>query len=195
MYKIAVFDFDGTITQSDTLLSFIRFSKGNISFLIGFLLFIPLLIGMKISLIPNWKVKQLMFQYFYKGTKIKTFDTWGEQFSKIITANTREKAKAKITELKKEGYIIVVLSASIENWIKPWANENGIDLVIATQIRVVNNIITGEFLSKNCYGIEKVNRLLENFPDRTNYYVIAFGDSRGDRELLSFADKSYYKVF
>jgi phosphoserine phosphatase len=44
------------------------------------------------------------------------------------------------------------------------------------------------FISKNCYGQEKVNRLLEVEPDRKNYYLYAYGDSRGDREMLAFAD-------
>lgn len=30
---------------------------------------------------------------------------------------------------------------------------------------------------------------------RENYELIAFGDSRGDRELLAYADKAFYKPF
>ena len=31
--------------------------------------------------------------------------------------------------------------------------------------------------------------------DRSSYKLIAFGDSRGDKELLSFADNAFYKEF
>ena len=51
---IAFFDFDGTITTKDTLLEFIRFSKGRFRFYLGFLLYSPYLIAYKIKLIAGW---------------------------------------------------------------------------------------------------------------------------------------------
>ena len=53
--------------------------------------------------------------------------------------------------------------------------------------------MTGNFIGNNCYGQEKVNRLLTSQPDRDEYTLIAFGDSRGDRELLAIADESHFK--
>jgi phosphoserine phosphatase len=50
-------------------------------------------------------------------------------------------------------------------------------------------------LSKNCFGQEKINRLLEEFPDRRSYKLIAYGDSSGDKELIDFADKGFYNKF
>ena len=47
----------------------------------------------------------------------------------------------------------------------------------------------------NCYGEEKVKRLLQLYPERTEYWLTAYGDSRGDTELLDFANESYYKPF
>ncbi len=49
--------------------------------------------------------------------------------------------------------------------------------------------LTGRFSSRNCYGQEKVNRLLRVEPHRETYRLIAYGDSRGDREMLAFADE------
>ena len=47
--------------------------------------------------------------------------------------------------------------------------------------------------SPNCYGKEKVNRLKEVEPNRNDYHLTAYGDSRGDKEMFAFAD-TYYKV-
>ena len=91
---------------------------------------------------------------------------------------------------------VVILSASIENWIRYWAEEVGADMVLATKIETnKNGLLTGKFLSKNCYGQEKVNRLLEMFPNRNDYKIIAYGDSRGDKELIEISDKGYYNKF
>jgi phosphoserine phosphatase len=34
-----------------------------------------------------------------------------------------------------------------------------------------------------------VNRLLQVEPDRDDYFLYAYGDSRGDREMIAFADR------
>ena len=66
--------------------------------------------------------------------------------------------------------------------------------VVGTQIEVKDGVLTGRFLTRNCYGEEKVNRLNALYPNRQDYYLIAFGDSRGDKELLAFADESHYRI-
>ncbi|RYG15043.1 MAG: HAD-IB family hydrolase [Chitinophagaceae bacterium] len=190
---IAIFDFDGTITKKDTLLEFIKFSKGRLKFYLGFLLFSPLLVAMKLKIYPNWRVKQQLFSYFYKGVSIAKFDDWATNFSEKVNALVRIKAIEAIKLHKEEGNKIIIISASIENWIKPWAEQLEIDSVLATGIEIdTKGILTGKFLTKNCYGIEKVNRLLIAFPNRNEYKLVAYGDSRGDKELLELADEGFY---
>ena len=46
----------------------------------------------------------------------------------------------------------------------------------------------GTFSTANCYGQEKVNRFLAEFPDRSEYVLYAYGDSAGDKELLALSD-------
>lgn len=77
--NIAVFDFDGTITNKDTLLYFILFTKGYWAFMVGFLLYSPLLIAFKLRLYPNWKVKQALFSYFLVAWIIRNSND-GEKF-------------------------------------------------------------------------------------------------------------------
>ena len=97
---------------------------------------------------------------------------------------------------KSKGHEIVIISASIENWIRPWAIRKQIDNVIGTKIDLDNSQhLTGKFLTKNCYGQEKVNRLLEAFPERDAYTLYAYGDSKGDRELIEFADFGFLNEF
>lgn len=194
--NIVVFDFDGTITTKDTLLEFIKFSKGKLQFYIGFLLFSPLLVAMKLKLYPNWKAKERIFTYFYKGVSINEFNEWGVNFSSEIEGIVRAKAREAIKYHLNNKDCVIIISASVENWIKPWAKKMGIDNVIATKIETdEKDMLTGRFLTKNCYGQEKVNRLLEIYPDRNNHIIIAYGDSRGDKELIEFSDKGFYNKF
>lgn len=50
-------------------------------------------------------------------------------------------------------------------------------------------------MTKSCYGIEKEHRIKEAYMLTSYEHVYAYGDSRGDREMLSLADTKEYKPF
>ena len=193
--KLTLFDFDGTITTDDSLIKFIRFVVGDAKTLWGMILLSPMLIVYKLKLIPNYKAKQYMLSYFFKGMDEENFMQVANEYSlKHIGTILRPKAMEKIAWHKEQGHKIVIISASIECWLKPWCDKNDLDL-IATKLEIQDGIVTGKFLTKNCYGIEKVNRVNESY-DLSEYdHIYAYGDSRGDRELLELADESFYKPF
>ena len=110
-----------------------------------------------------------------------------------------------LPKLFAEGESVCVVSASIDNWVRPFFTEmargsRSAFYVLGTQVETdKDGRLTGRFLSNNCYGAEKVKRLCKQLPEltthRCDYHIEAFGDSRGDRELLAFADKAHYKPF
>ena len=77
--RIAVFDFDGTVTTKDTLLEFIKFVRGPVSFYAGFLRYAPQLLAYKSGIYPNWKVKQQIFSHFFHQKKRKRLDAHHQQ--------------------------------------------------------------------------------------------------------------------
>ena len=163
MAKLAFFDFDGTITTDDSLLKFIRFVVGDIKFLLGLVILSPILIIYKLKFIPNYKAKQYMLSYFFKGMKEKEFSEIATEYSlKHIDTILRKEAMQKISWHNDKGHTVVIVSASIECWLKPWCDKNNLHL-IATKLEVLDNTITGRLLTKNCYGIEKVNRIKKSF--------------------------------
>ncbi len=193
---LAVFDFDGTITRKDTLLEFIRFACGSSAFLRGFALYSPILVLMKLHLYPNWKAKQRVFTHFFGGMPEKDFSVLCERFcercfDRLVYAD----AQACIRRHLEKGEQVAVVSASPENWVRLFAEKMGIHTTLGTQLEIKDGRLTGRFKSKNCYGQEKVNRILERFPKREEYTLIAYGDSNGDKQMLAFADQGYYKLF
>jgi phosphatidylglycerophosphatase C len=54
---------------------------------------------------------------------------------------------------------------------------------------------TGRLAGLNCWGPEKVRRLIEYAGPKENYLLYAYGDSRGDREMLNLADNPFYREF
>ncbi len=197
MKRIYAFDFDGTLTDKDTLPAFIRFAKGGIRMAAGFLYFSPLIVLMKLHLYPNWKVKQQVFSWFFKGMEAGVFDRLCLAFARQNPQLLRPEGVATVKRILGEPETtVVVISASIDNWVRPFFDGFGGKVqVLGTQIEVADGLLTGRFTSRNCYGQEKVNRLTALYPHRKDYRLTAFGDSRGDRELLAYADRGFYKPF
>lgn len=192
MRKIVAFDFDGTLTTRDTLLAFIRYAKGSTAFWLGFLRYAPLLVLMKLGLYPNYQAKEKVFAHFFKGMTIEAFDALCQGFAQDHQHLLRSQGIKTLMQAQDDGAEVVIVSASIDNWVQPFFTDV---TVLGTQIEVKEGVLTGRFLTKNCYGQEKVNRILVRFPDRQDYYLTAYGDSRGDQELLAFADEAHYKPF
>ena len=189
---LAAFDFDGTLTTTDTLIAFIRFTHGRCRLFWGFLRHVHWLLMMRLGLYPNWKVKEKVFSHFYKGTKYETFAQWGHDFADLAETMLNSQTVETLQQHLAEGHRVCVVSASIEECVRPFCERLGVRTLLATRIEVSSEgLLTGRFLSSNCYGAHKVARLLEAFPFRQSYKLYAYGDSRGDKELLAFADEAF----
>jgi HAD superfamily hydrolase (TIGR01490 family) len=192
MKKIVAFDFDGTLTTRDTLLMFILHARGIGAFIRGFLYRLPLIIMMKMRLYPNYQAKQKVFSYFFKGMTLEQFNMLCQRFTDTHRHLLRPEGMKTLKEAQATGAEVLIVSASIDNWVQPFFPYVK---VLGTQIEVEDGRLTGRFLTKNCYGQEKVNRIKELYPHREEYHLTAYGDSNGDRELLAFADEAHYKPF
>ncbi len=192
---LALFDFDGTITTDDSLLNFIRFVVGDRRFLLGLVVLSPMLVLYKLKLIPNYKAKQYMLSWFFKGMSKDDFLKVANEYSLVhIDKILRPKAIEKINWHKNQGHKVVVVSASIECWLRPWCEKNGLEL-IATKLEIKDDIVTGKLLSKNCYGVEKINRIKEIYNLKDFEYIYSYGDSSGDKQMLELAHEKFYKPF
>jgi len=191
---IAAFDFDGTLTTKDTLLVFLKhvFSKRQLAN--GLIRLSLVLTAFKFKLISNNVAKQKLFAYFFAGMSIDTFNKYAESFKPKINAVINPVALERLKWHQEQGHTCIIVSASVENWIKPWAADYDA-IVASTRIEVIDGKITGRFLGENCYGSEKEKRVLELYPDRAGYQLYAYGDSGGDRALLAMADFSFYRKF
>lgn len=192
---LALFDFDGTITTDDSLLKFIRFVIGDVKFITGVFALSPILLAYKLGLVPNYKAKQILLSYFFKGFSENEFKKISNEYSlSHIDKITRPKAIERLQWHKEQNHTVVIVSASIDCWLKPWCDKNEFKL-IATKLKISDGVITGELLTKNCYGIEKLNRIKEIFELSRLDYIYAYGDSSGDKEMLAVANESFYKPF
>ena len=202
--RITVFDFDGTLTTHDTLLLFIRFVCGRRAFWWGMLRHAPLLLLMKLHLYNNGKAKERVFAHFFRGMSQEQFNAHCDHFALHFQSILRPEGMATLRQLLSEGQQVYIVSASIDRWVQPFFRgtgyegtryENSSITIIGTQIETHDGKLTGRFSTPNCYGEEKVRRLQQLVPNLQDYHLVAYGDSRGDRELMALADEAHYKPF
>lgn len=190
---LVAFDFDGTLTTKDTFLAFVRFTHGLPRMILGILRYSPWLLLMMMGRYSNGKLKERIFAYFYSGVSYEQFVQWGKEFSHMAESMLNTSMLKRLQRHASEGHTLCVVSASVDEWVRPICLNLGVDEVIATRVEVSSEgKLTGRFSSPNCYGAQKVERLLEVYPQGSISYLYAYGDSRGDKELLEFADEGFY---
>lgn len=139
---------------------------------------------------PNLIKSYLKFYKLHKGTKLE-FKTNMYQFLKDINIRKdvndfweQNKKYIKPWYLKQKKNTDIIISASPEFLLKPICDELGVSL-IASKV----SPITGKTNGKNCYNIEKVNRLKDEYNEFhiENFY----SDSYSDTPLALLADNAF----
>lgn len=192
-----LYDFDGTLTSKDSLLEFLMFAKGKLYTFLLLACYSPLLILMVLRLYPNGKAKERIFAHCFKGMLEKDFNNLCKQFAESHVSILKTDKLKDVARALDEGGRVMVVTASIHNWVEPLLNDSLSSIhhssleIVGTEIEVINGRLTGRFSTPNCHGQEKVNRIQTLIPNRQDYYIVAYGDSKGDKEMLAWADEGH----
>ena len=192
---LALFDFDGTVTTHDSFREFLMFCFGAPAFLWRMLPVAPWMLAFAAKLIDNQAAKQKVTQAFLRGMRREEFDAFAERFlTEKLNGMIRPAALEKLRWHISQKHRVILVSASFSEYLTFWCRQHEIEL-IATRLEEKNGILTGNFATANCWGPEKVRRIKE-IVDLANYdKIYAYGDSRGDREMLELASEKGYRVF
>ena len=194
MKQLALFDFDGTITTKDTLLEIAKFSSGTLTYLTKMAFFLPVFVCMKFQLISKQTGKEQFIRFFFGKKTEAGFTKLCEKFANDrVPELIRHLALKELAAHQKLGNKVAIVSASPENWIIPWADRYGIE-VISTKLRFAGDRFAA-IDGINCNGEEKVRRIRQAFTLEDYDKVIAYGDTRGDHPMLALADEKHYKPF
>jgi HAD superfamily hydrolase (TIGR01490 family) len=192
---IAFFDFDGTITKTDTFVKFVVYATPLPKLIFGLILLSPIIILFKLGFFTNHFAKESSLRFFFSGMKEDEFNKIASKFSiEEIPKYLKQSALDRIEWHKKEGHRLVLVSASIDYWLKPWTESMNMEL-ICTKMQTKDGLMTGWLDGQNCWGTQKVERILEKFDKSEFEYSYAYGDSRGDKEMLEFVDEGKYRPF
>ena len=196
MEKLAIFDIDYTITRKETLMEFFKYlvSKDikNIKFLPR-ALYSGLMYGVKVY--DERRVKECFLKFIENIDEEElaklTKSFYDERISKILYKDAVEMIK----KLKKEGYMVILISASPEFYVKEFYAIKEVDLIIGTKFTFKDGKFIRKMHGNNCKGEEKVRRLNEVLKEKNikvdfkNSYM--FSDSLSDKPLLDLVGNPY----
>lgn len=114
----------------------------------------------------------------------------GDSFVEHIKKIERPQIINKLEKHIAAGHEVYIVSASIPEWIIPWAKIHNIksNHVLGTEIeKNQNGIITGRFLTPNCNGKEKAQRIKKAIQYIDNYITYAYGNSSEDKPMMDLA--------
>jgi phosphatidylglycerophosphatase C len=185
--QLAVFDFDGTLTRRDTLLPFLAAVCGRPQVARAMIRHGVLVARAGAGLGGETAAKQALFGRLLKGRAVTEVQARLPAFTEpLLARGMRAELLARVAWHRAAGHRLVVVSASPELYVGPIAGRLGFTTVIATRLEVDDEgRLTGRLLGANVKGPEKVRRLQEELGTASVGW--AYGNSRGDRELLALA--------
>ena len=191
--NLALFDFDGTITNKDIFTDFIYSATERKRLILGLIILMPVIICFKMKILSSSKTREIIAGYAFKGRTLADVQSVGSRYSDDkIARYVRPEALERLQWHKSRGDKIVVVSASLDVYLKQWCDKNRLDL-ICTSFEIYNGFISGKYQNGDCSGKEKAARVLQRYNIRDYKVIYAYGDTSEDKELLDLAHIKYFR--
>lgn len=189
--NLALFDFDGTITDKDMYTGFIRFAIDRRRLMVGKVVLAPFIIAYKTGLLSDSRTREIVSAFAFKGRATEDLEARGDEYAtKVIPGRLREKAMSRIQWHRYRGDCVVVVSASLDLYLKHWCSTHQLDL-ICTEMATYNGHATGRYAGGDCSGREKARRIRQRYNLADYETIYAYGDTAEDHDMLDLADIQY----
>ncbi len=199
MTTVAAFDFDGTLLQGDCLLLFHRLLKGRAAVVLDWLPLLPAWLAWKSGYRSTAWFKQHYLCAIIASTDVqKRQHVLEVELPQLLLHRLRPEAVARLRWHRAQGHQLVIVSASPRELINRVAQELQTELIATETSPLCGDLPDRplQLTSANCKGAEKVRRLEAWLGQPLSEFELhAYGDSKGDRELLQAADHPHWRQF
>ena len=192
---IVAFDFDGTLTVSDSFTQFLRWRAGTGGWFAGLARMAPDLAAYA-GHRDRGRLKAASVREFLGSVPRFQLEADAEAFAgQVWPGFIRHDALACWKDWGKKGAYRVIVTASPTTTVAPFARRLGAEALLGTPLVFdSDDRVTGAFAGPNCRGEEKVRRLRAAFGDDMQL-AAAYGDTTGDTEMLAIADEAGFRRF
>lgn len=195
---VAAFDVDGTLTVRDCVRPFLERIGGRRS------------IAAAVARRPVETVrgamrrdrdalKDVVVGGVYQGRSVATVGVAGREFARAVAERMlRDDTLGRLRWHQRMGHRTVFVSASLATYLEPLAADLGVERALCTDVAIDveldHTVYAGRLDGPNCRAEEKLVRLRRWLDDEgiAEAEIWAYGDSRGDREMLAAADHAVW---
>ena len=192
---IVVFDFDGTMTIKDSFSAFLRWRARPLGWWWGLIRLIPAGLAYLVHR-DRGRIKIDATREFLAGTPRTQLESEAQRFFDLhAQALLRPDAVSAFKVWRRQDIRLVIVTASPDVVVAPFLLSLGGDEVVGTILAYdEQDRVSGDFATPNCRGLEKLRRLKAAYGPEVRL-LAAYGDTRGDAEMLEAAEKAFYRVF
>ncbi len=193
MPDLALFDFDGTITDGDSFTAFVYNVVAPARLRLGMLVLSPLIAAYYLGLLPATRLRRAIVRVGLAGRRQAEIDALGARFAReVLPGLVRPASRERLDWHRARGDDVVVVSASLAPYLRPWCVAEGCAL-ICTELEADGGILTGRYLGRDCTAAEKARRVRLKFPLASYATIYAYGDTKEDEELLALASERFFR--
>jgi len=185
---VAAFDFDGTLTRSDSLVRFLMAVAGRGPVFRAMVAESRALALAAIGRGDRDAEKERMLTRLLGGRPHDEVAAAGRAYGAALArSGITADGRARIAWHRAAGHEVVIVSASLDVYLDEVVRVLGVDHLLCSSLVVDDRgRCTGALLGGNCRGREKATRLRALLGD-DDVELWAYGNSGGDHEMLALA--------
>lgn len=188
--NLALFDFDGTLCPRDSFTGFIFFALSKRHILRQGLKILPWIQAYYLKLYPAHAMRPKLFAAMFQQADAITLQSLAQEYAEILLDDLDPILLQRLQQHQQLGDRVVLVSASIDLYLKPLSDALNIDL-ICTETEILNHCFTGYYRSPDCSCTEKKRRVLSQYQLDEFAQVYAYGNSHEDLDMFSLADHRF----
>lgn len=190
--QLALFDFDHTLTTRDTYAGFLRRiatpeqlarARWNIA---------PWLLAYRARLMSAGALRARVTRIAFEGRAHDEVLAAGEHYARdVLPGVLRADMYQRFDQHLARGHTVVVVSASLDAYLRPWCQAQGVAL-ICNALEHVDGRCTGRYAGRDV-GWHKVARITAGYDIASFERIHAYGDSGEDKPMLALAHARWYR--
>jgi phosphatidylglycerophosphatase C len=192
---LALFDFDGTISNFDSTTLFYKSLYSNrIAFIYRHIfLCLPQFVAYRFNLTSYLPLKRKRLQIHIGVLSDENFNRYLLKFQQVhLPSILKDSAIERINWHNNQGHDIWVVSASYDFLLSQWCEQMNIGLIVN---KTVKNQHTCIFEGEDCNFSNKVHKIIKRINISDYNKIYAYGDSDGDKDMLELAHESHLNFF
>ena len=192
---LVAFDFDGTLTTTDSFTAFLKWRVGAFTYYMDMIRLMPAAARYLFNR-DKGKIKSAAIRVYLRGVPRKMLEEEAAEFASVAAPMLLRPDALKVWRRhRNDGARMVIVTASPEEVVAPFARGLGADLLIASQLAYDSGDRVGAGLyGRNCRGPEKAFQLKSVFGENVQL-AAAYGDTDGDNQMLDLAEQKFMHLF